>query len=173
MINEIFSIHYLQNSIEESPDTLKKIFNSCIDYLGGSINVYKIFNNGEQFIIICNIKKDNITNKDKMKFIDTVSNYKKVHFKDYISELKSRTIFIKKNDNKYYEEMEFFYIFPSMDNLSKGFASNFYFNHKKNKFMFIKEDPDYNEDEINTIIRWINFKKDPFIETPENVNSEF
>ena len=84
MIDEIYSIHHLTHSIDESPNSLKIIFNSCLAFFGGSINIYKIKDKNDHFVIISNIKKDKLTDEDKIEFIRTISNYKNDNSNDII-----------------------------------------------------------------------------------------
>src|SRR5882762_9452875 len=100
MIDIVYSIHHLVHSIDDSPNALKKIFESCTDFFGENINTYKIFDKKNEFVFIINIKKDDLTYEDIIECTKIISefqnNNKYNHDENSIDIWKQKTFFIKK-----------------------------------------------------------------------------
>lgn len=169
MIDVILSVHILKRSLLDIPDELNYIFKNCNDFFG-DMHIYKIFMNDIEIILITNISRKDLTIYDKIEFLkvfdETENNIKNTNYNnlDQIYEWKLKTIYFKKNYDEDYEYMNFFDIFPSINN----FSLKFYFDFKHNKFMFTdkKSGLHFKEEEINKIITTIKWKKNPFSQTP-------
>lgn len=169
MIDNICSIHFLTRSLIDIPEEINYIFKECKDFLG-NMYIYKVFNN-EDYIIITNISKKDLNIYDKIEFLKNTDNLQEELFNNNknnrinkINEWKLKTIYIRKNYDEDYDTINFFEIFPSIN----SFSLKFYFDFNENKFMYTdkKSGPHFLKDEINSIIKTIKWKKDPFIQTP-------
>lgn len=169
MIETIYSVHILTHSLIDIPDEIGYIFKTCNDFLG-DMYMYKVFMENMELILITNIPRNNLTIYDKIEFLrifdEIQNNIKNTNDNnlDQIHKWKSRTIYLKKNYDEDYEYINFFDIFPSINN----FSLKFYFDFNHNKFMFSdkKSGPHFTEKQINNIISVIKWKKDPFVQTP-------
>lgn len=169
MIDTIYSVHILTRSLVDIPEELDYIFKSCNNFLG-DMHIYKVFMDNIELILITNIPRDNLTIYDKVEFLkvfdEIQNNMKNIDNTnlDLIYIWKSRTIYFKKNYDEDYEYINFFDIFPSIND----FSLKFYFDFKHNKFMFSdkKPGPHFTKNQINNIISVIRWKKDPFAQTP-------
>lgn len=167
MIDIIYSVHMLKRSLVEIPEELDYIFKSCDNFLG-DMYIYKVFMDDICLVLITNIPRHNLSVYDKMEFLkvsDEIQNKNKDDNNfDQIHKWRSRTIYFKKNYDEDYEYMNFFDIFPSIND----FSLKFYFDFKHNKFMFTdkKSGPHFTVNQINNIISVIKWKKDPFVKTP-------
>lgn len=170
MIDNICSIHFLTRALIDIPDEINYIFNKCNDFLG-KMYIYKVFNK-EDYIIITNISKIDLNIYDKIEFLKITDNLQDEIFnnnnqkdkKNKVNEWRLKTIYIRKNYDEDYDTINFFEIFPSINN----FSLKFYFDFNENKFMYTdkKSGSHFLKDEIKSIIKMIKWKKDPFIQTP-------
>lgn len=163
MIDDICSIRLLTRCFIDISDELKYIFEECKDFLGGNLYIYKIINKNKNAIIITNISKEELNIYDEIEFLNITNNIQ-IEINNQINNWRSKTIYIRKNYDEDYDNINFFNIFPSIND----FGLKFYFDFNHNKFMFTdkKSGPHFTKKELDNIIKTIKWKNDPFSQTP-------